>query len=78
VPQNARIYFLKLPERLPNFPWFNPGLDGLSILLSTPALFLSLAADYHERVNLLALFCCVGCCWRQPGDEIYPAGCCAL
>jgi hypothetical protein len=59
VSQNARLYFLKLPDRLPNFPWFDPGLSGFSILLSTPALFLAIGADYRDRINLLALCCCL-------------------
>jgi hypothetical protein len=59
VSQNVRTYFLKLPDRLPDFPWFDPGLGGFSILLSTPAIFLALGADYRDRVNLLALYCCL-------------------
>ena len=59
VSQNTRMYFLKLPDRLPNFPWFDPGLGGFSILVSTPALFLAIGADYHDRINLLALCCCL-------------------
>ncbi len=59
VSQNARTIFLKLPDRLPDFPWFDPGLGGFSILLSTPALFLALRADYRDRINLLALCCCL-------------------
>jgi hypothetical protein len=59
VPQNIRLYFLTLPSRLQSFPWFDPGLGGLSILLTTPALFLSIGADYRDRFNWLALYCCV-------------------
>jgi hypothetical protein len=60
VPRNAQMYFLQLPYRVPGFPWFDPALGGFSIFLSTPALFLALATNYRDRLNLLALYCCIG------------------
>ena len=55
VRTNVYLYFSKLPDRLPRFPWFDPDLGGFSILVSTPAMVLALAADYSRRINLLAL-----------------------
>jgi hypothetical protein len=60
VPQNAHTYFLKLPENLAEFPWYDPTMGGFSVLISTPALFLAAAADYRKRSNLLALGACLG------------------
>jgi hypothetical protein len=60
LPQNYRVYFLSLPERVPNFPWFSPTMAGFSIFLSTPALDLALAAFYRQRINQLALVACAG------------------
>jgi hypothetical protein len=59
VADNAKTYFLKLPENLPDFPWYDPTMGGFSILISTPALLLAIAADYRRRVNLLALAACI-------------------
>jgi hypothetical protein len=59
VSQNALTYFLKLPENLPDFPWYDPTMGGFTVLISTPALFLATAADYRKRINLLALAACV-------------------
>jgi hypothetical protein len=55
LAQNYRIYFLQLPERIRGFPWFNPTMAGFTIFISTPAIYVALAADYRERVNQLAL-----------------------
>lgn len=55
VPNNIRVYLLGLPARIPKFPWFDPGLGGFSILISTPALYLAAAADYRKRLNIWAL-----------------------
>ena len=57
--QNAKIYFLKLPENLPQFPWYNPTMAGFSIFISTPALFLAAAADYKKIINWLSLAACL-------------------
>jgi len=59
VADNAKIYFLRLPENLPDFPWYNPTMAGFSILISTPALFLATAADYRKRLNFLSLAACI-------------------
>lgn len=59
VGQNALTYFLRLPENLPDFPWYDPTMAGFSIFISTPALFLATAADFRKRINLLALAACL-------------------
>jgi hypothetical protein len=59
VADNAKVYFLRLPENLSDFPWYNPTMAGFSILISTPALLLAAAADYRKRLNLLALAVCI-------------------
>lgn len=51
---NFNIYFMGRPERIVTFPWFNPTQGGFSLLISTPALFFILMADYRQRVNLMA------------------------
>jgi hypothetical protein len=58
--QNAKTYFLKLPENLPEFPWYDPTMGGFSVLISTPALFLATAADYRKGINLLSFAACLG------------------
>lgn len=60
VAENAKIYFLKLPENVPEFPWYDPTMGGFSIFISTPALFLATAADYRKIFNLLSLAACLG------------------
>jgi len=57
--QNAKTYFLKLPENLSGFPWYNPTMGGFSVFISTPALFLATAADYRKVINLLSLAACL-------------------
>jgi hypothetical protein len=59
VPQNMATYFLKLPMKSREFPWIDPTIDGFSIFIATPALFLAMAADYRKRINILALSACV-------------------
>lgn len=58
--QEFHGYFLKLPQRLPSFPWFDPSMDGFSIFLSLPALVFALKANYRKRLDLLALAACLG------------------
>jgi hypothetical protein len=53
--QNYHVYFLQLPERISGFPWLNPTMAGFTIFISTPAIYLALAANYRERINQLAL-----------------------
>ncbi len=57
--QNIHLYFMKLPSRLPDFPWFDPSMGGFSIFVSTPAIVLAIAANYFKRINLLALLACL-------------------
>ncbi len=37
----------------------DPKMSGFTVLISTPALFVATAADYHRHINLLALAACV-------------------
>jgi hypothetical protein len=55
LAQNYPVYFLKLPDRIPGFPWFNPTMAGFTIFISTPAIYVALAANYRDRINQLAL-----------------------
>lgn len=48
-------YFLKLPDRIDHFPWFDPTMDGFSVFLSLPAMVFLLTADYRKRENWLAV-----------------------
>ncbi len=57
--QNALIYFYNMPTRISRFPWLDPYMAGFSIFLTTPALFVAIAADYHKRINLLGLAACL-------------------
>jgi hypothetical protein len=59
APSNFATYFLRLPENLPSFPWYNPTMTGFSVFISTPALFLAIGADLRKRVNFFALAACV-------------------
>ncbi|HEY9856417.1 MAG TPA: hypothetical protein V6D05_11810 [Stenomitos sp.] len=56
---NFRLYFVRMPLRLHEFPWFDPTKDGFSIFLTTPALFLAFYANFRERVTALALVAAV-------------------
>ena len=55
LAQNYHVYFLQLPDRISGFPWFNPTMAGFTIFISTPAIYVALAANYRERINQLAL-----------------------
>lgn len=59
LKQNIHGYFLKLPERIGQFPWFDPTTHGFTIFLSLPALAFAFDADYRKRMNALALFAAV-------------------
>jgi len=48
------------PEYIPYFPFIKPIPDGMSILLTTPAVFYVLKAKYNESVNLWALLAMLG------------------
>lgn len=56
---NLQGYFLRLPPRVAEFPFFDPTLDGFTIFLSLPALLMTFKADYRQRLNLLALYSCL-------------------
>ena len=52
--------FLMSPEYIPYFPFLKPLPDGMSILLTTPAILYVLKAKFNESVNLWALLAMVG------------------
>ncbi|MGA2410847.1 MAG: hypothetical protein ABSG46_10735 [Candidatus Binataceae bacterium] len=58
LANNLRVYFLQLPDRMARFPWIDPPLAGLSMFITTPAIYLALCANYRERINQLALAAC--------------------
>lgn len=55
VANNFRLYFLRLPPRLAEFPWFDPTKDGFSLFITMPAYFLAFYAKFRERMVALAL-----------------------
>ena len=56
VGMNINYLFLKLPAFTSYFPYFKPDGLGLSVLLTSPALFLGLLAPWRDRRTwLLAL-----------------------
>jgi hypothetical protein len=59
LPWQLQGYFLKIPEKIGHFPWFDPTLDGFSIFIAMPALVFLLTADYRKRSNWLALLAVV-------------------
>jgi hypothetical protein len=60
IPKQLYTMFLMSPEYIPYFPFLKPLPDGMSILLTTPAVFYVLKAKYNESVNLWALLAMVG------------------
>jgi hypothetical protein len=49
LAHNVYTYILKPPEWLGQFPYFRPSLDGMSLLLATPALLLVLPT--YKRIT---------------------------
>jgi len=60
IPKQLYTMFLMSPEYIPYFPFIKPIPDGMSILLTTPAVFYVLKAKYNESVNLWALLAMLG------------------
>lgn len=57
---NLQGYFLRLPEKLDHFPWFDPSMDGFSMFIAMPALIFLARADYRQRIHQVALAVIVG------------------
>lgn len=57
---NIQGYFLRVPEKIGHFPWFDPTMDGFSVFISMPALIYMARADWRQRINWLALIPVVG------------------
>ena len=51
MPQNWDYFILHTPQMIPDFPWFKPDGLGMSILITSPALLLSLRADWRSRLS---------------------------
>ena len=49
------FYLTAPPVWLGRFPWYGPGLDGMSMLIVTPVLFLLPWVRYRKPANLAAL-----------------------
>jgi hypothetical protein len=54
IPKQLYTLLLMPPEYIDHFPFLRPSPDGMSILLTTPAVFYAVRARYSETVNLWA------------------------
>jgi len=53
IPENFRLAFLTLPDRISQFPFFSASKYGMSMLLVSPALLTSLWAGFRDRTARL-------------------------
>ena len=51
LPQNWDYFMLHTPTVIPDFPWIRPDGLGMSILITSPGLLLSLRADWRSRLS---------------------------
>jgi hypothetical protein len=51
LPQNWDYFMLHTPTVLPDFPWIKPDGLGMSILITSPGLLLSLRADWRRSLS---------------------------
>jgi len=51
LAQNWDYFMLHTPQQIPDFPWIKPDGLGMSILITSPALLLSLRADWRSRLS---------------------------
>ncbi len=51
LPQNWDYFMLHTPTVIPDFPWIKPDGLGMSILITSPGLLLSLRADWRTRLS---------------------------
>jgi len=49
VSMNIDYLFLKVPTRIPEFPYFRPDGLGMSVFITSPALLLALFAPWRDR-----------------------------
>jgi hypothetical protein len=55
IRMNIDYLFLKLPRFTAEFPWFKPDGLGMSVLFTSPALFLGLLAPWRDRRTWILL-----------------------
>jgi hypothetical protein len=60
IPKQLYTIFLMSPQYISYFPFLKPLPDGMSILLTTPAIFYVLKAKFSESINLWSLLAIVG------------------
>jgi hypothetical protein len=53
IPENLRLAFLALPDRIDRFPYFSASPYGMSMALVSPALVTSLWAGFRDRTARL-------------------------
>ena len=54
IVKNLYVMFLMPPEYIENFPFLRPSPEGMSILLTTPAVFYAIKAKFSDTENLWA------------------------
>ncbi len=54
VAKHLYILFLMPPEYIDHFPFLRPSPEGMSILITTPAVFYAIRAKFADRANLWA------------------------
>jgi len=59
IGMNIELLFLKLPRFTAEFPWFQPDGLGMSVLFTSPALFLALLAPWRDRRTWILLITAV-------------------
>ena len=53
IPENVKLAFLQLPDRISQFPFFSASTFGMSMALVSPALVTSLWAGFRDRTARL-------------------------
>ena len=53
IPENVRLAFLQLPDRISQFPFFSASTFGMSMAFVSPALVTSLWAGFRDRTARL-------------------------
>ena len=59
IGMNIELLFIKLPRFTAEFPWFQPDGHGMSVLFTSPALFLALLAPWRDRRTWILLITAV-------------------
>jgi hypothetical protein len=60
IAKHLYILFLMPPEYIDHFPFLRPSPEGMSILITTPAVFYAIKARFSNRENLWAALAIVG------------------